>query len=254
MLHTESFERILLEEMDQVKLMNRTDTKYWFRLSDLQAILDVVKNDYFILSIDGKTLMPYSTTYFDTDKNEMFAKHHNGKLNRYKIRKRSYVNSGISFLEIKFKSNKGRTIKKRIPAESKNGQLSAGEDKFIQSVAPYAADKLQPSLLNQFERITLVNRNFKERCTIDLNLQFKGTDKEIELENLVIVEIKSEGHSNMSSLALALRDHRIKASGFSKYCVGRTVTDHQLKRNAFKKKIRSIEKLIQPKTELYHIN
>lgn len=251
MLNTGSFEHIRLDEMDRVKLMNRTDTKYWFRTSDLQLILDAVKNDYFILCIDGKTQMPYTTTYFDTDKNEMFANHHRGKLNRFKIRKRSYVNSGISFLEIKFKSNKGRTIKKRIPTELDNGQLGKHESGFIQSIAPYHAGNLHPSLLNKFERITLVNRNFKERCTIDLNLQFEGAGKEVELTNLVIVEIKSEGHSSLSQLALALRDNRIKASGFSKYCVGRTVTDHGLKRNAFKKKIRNIEKLIKPNSTLY---
>lgn len=251
MLNTKSFKKIELKEMEKVTLMNRTDRKYWFHLKDIQAILDTVNEDYFVLNIDGKSILPYATTYFDTDKNEMFANHHNGKLNRYKVRKRSYVSSGISFLEIKFKSNKGRTIKKRIPITVNGTLFSEGEALFLKNTSPYSVNDLKPSLLNNFSRITLVNKNFKERCTIDLNLHFKFNEKELELSEMVIVEIKSDGNSGLSPITLALRDHRIKTSGFSKYCVGRTIIDYNLKRNAFKAKIRSIEKMLQLNHKLY---
>ncbi len=244
-MKTDFFDSIKLEEMDQVKLMNRTDRKYWFHSGDLQELLHLIKHDYYILNIDGENKLPYSTTYYDTDTNQMYASHHNGKLNRFKIRRRSYVSSGISFLEIKFKSNKGRTIKKRIKTNNSNSLFTKKEDQFLSVNTPFNCEQLEPALINEFSRLTLVNKNFKERCTIDTNLQFKTTDKSVCLENLVIVEIKSEGGSAISPLALALRDQRIKASGFSKYCVGRTIIDPDLKQNAFKQKIRSIEKVIQ---------
>lgn len=253
MLNTKSFQPILLKEMDKVKLMNRTDRKYWFTLNELQSVLDSVKQHYYLLNIDGESQMPYSTTYFDTVTNEMFKAHHNGKLNRYKIRKRKYVSSGIGFLEIKFKNNKGRTIKKRIPTDIKDLSFTQKEEQFIKSITPFNAKNLQTSLLNEFSRLTLVNKNFKERCTIDLNLNFKMKNKNIDLKDLVIVEVKSEGNAQ-SPLTLALREHRLKASGFSKYCVGRTVTDASLKRNIFKNKIRSIEKVIHSTNELYQKN
>lgn len=240
--------------MDEVKLMNRTDHKYWFSLSELQALLDSINKQYFLLHIDGDFQIPYSTTYFDTFKNKMFISHHNGKLNRYKIRKRIYLNSGIGFLEIKFKSNKGRTIKKRIPTDITVNPFTDNEESFIQSNTPYHAGDLKISLQNNFTRLTLVNKNFKERCTIDLNLEYKKEDKCVALDELVIVEIKSDGNSEISALKLALRDHRIKTKGFSKYCVGRSVTDNGLKRNAFKNKIRNIEKVINTKGKLYIIN
>ena len=254
MLNTESFEIISLQEMDKVKLMNRTDHKYWFSVSELQSLLDSIDNQYYILQIDGNYQMSYSTTYFDTLRNDMFTAHHNGKLNRYKIRKRIYLNSGIGFLEIKFKSNKGRTIKKRIQTDVTSNKFTEKEDLFIQSNTPYGANDLQLSLQNNFTRLTLVNKNFKERCTVDLNLQYKKENKCVALDQLVIVEIKSEGNSEISALKLALRDHRLKIAGFSKYCIGRTVTDSELKRNAFKNKIRKIEKVISTKRELYTIN
>lgn len=249
-MNTTHFGSITLGEMDQVKLMNRTDTKYWFNSNRLPALLQMVKDNYFLLHIDGESQLPYTTTYFDTENNKMFAAHHNGKLNRFKIRKRSYVNSGISFLESKFKNNKGRTIKKRIPCTTPNGSFNSTECEFIDMVTPFSTSELKPSLINRFSRLTLVNKNFRERCTIDLNLEFETKDKVVPLNNLVIVEIKADGKSSASPLALALRESRIKTSGFSKYCVGRSITDPQLKINAFKPKIRKIEKVIQTNIHL----
>lgn len=251
---TNYFDSIQLEEMNQVKLMNRTDTKYWFHYKRLQQILKDIKDDYFILEINNESHLPYKTTYYDTPKNNMFSEHHNGKLNRYKVRRRSYVSSGISFLEVKFKNNKGRTIKKRISSEFGNTLFTVQENEFLNQHIPFNPNELSPSLINNFSRLTLVNKNFKERCTIDLNLRFESGDKIIALDDLVIVEIKAEGKSTNSPLAIALREQRIKSSGFSKYCVGCTVTNAVLKRNAFKRKIRSIEKTIQTNNNLYHFN
>ncbi|MGQ1785843.1 polyphosphate polymerase domain-containing protein [Saccharicrinis sp. GN24d3] len=251
-LKTKKFDSIQLSEMEQVKLMNRVDKKFWFHTNQLPALLDMISQDYFLLHINGQNLLQYSTVYFDTFESRMFAAHHNGKLNRYKIRRRSYVSSGISFFEVKFKNNKGRTIKKRIPSDFEVSDFTDQEVDFINEVTPFCHDELRPSLINNFSRLTLVNKNFKERCTIDLNLQFHQGDKTVSLDDLVIVEVKSDGRSSASPLLTTLRDQRIKPAGFSKYCVGRTVTDTGLKRNAFKGKIRSIEKVLQTENKLYY--
>ena len=87
---------------------------------------------------------------------------------------------------------------------------------------------------------------------LGLTIIYKGN--EIDLQDLVIIEIKSDRNSENSPLKLALRDLRIKSAGFSKYCIGRTIIDNRLKRNRFKSKIRRLEKLIQPKTNLYSLN
>ncbi len=248
---TDYFETIKLQEMDAVKLMNRMDYKYWFHKDYLPGLLASVGSDYFVLEIEGESVLPYSTTYFDTQKNHMFVAHHNGTLNRYKIRRRSYVSSGISFLEIKFKNNKGRTMKKRISSDFDRTNFNVQESDFINSTCPYSTADLSLSLLNSFSRMTLVNRNLKERCTIDLNLAYEYREKNVSLSDLVIVEIKTGGNAKYSPLAKALSEKRIRAAGFSKYCVGRTVTDPYLKRNYFKKKIRRIEKTIHTGINLY---
>jgi len=240
--------------MDQVKFMNRTDHKYWFNLKDLSAVLNSLHQYYYLLQIEGEYNMPYSTCYYDTFNNAMFIAHQNGKLNRYKIRKRFYEVSGIGFLEIKYKNNKGKTQKKRIKTDSPSNIFTDTEKDFISLNTPFEASDLNIALENSFTRMTLVNKNFNERCTIDIDLTYNSENRNIKLNDLVIVEIKSDRGSNNSPLKIALRDNRIISSGFSKYCIGRTITNDQLKRNAFKAKIRRIEKIIHIQRNLYTLN
>ena len=246
------FEPIGLEDIANVRLMNRADTKYWFHKNQLSPLLESVQGQYFILQMHEKVALPYSTMYYDTKTDGMFTAHHNGKGNRYSIRRRSYVSSGISFLEVKFKNNKGRTIKQRIPANFDRRDFNEEENSFIKSITPFSAINLSSTLLNNFSRITLVNKNFKERCTIDFELRFAQKGKYIALDNLVVLEIKSDRSSSKSPLSKTLRNHRIKKSGFSKYSIGRSILETNLKRNAFKEKIRMIEKTIKTEESLFN--
>lgn len=250
---TEAFDKIKLEEMDRVSLMNRTDTKFWFNAKRLQELLNAIKDDYYILEIEEQSQMPYSTVYYETAKNSMYLTHHNGKLNRYKVRRRTYVESQISYLEIKFKNNKGRTVKKRILSSNDQLEFTTKEKAFITAITAMDADTLKPTLLNEFNRLMLVNKDFKERCTIDINLRYTYKGKKVKLDDLVIVELKSGSNSGLSPLAFALRERRIKSAGFSKYCFGRSITDPNLKRNSFKGKIRKVQKIIQPEFNLLNI-
>ncbi len=242
---------IKLEEMDKVKLMNRIDRKYSFHIDLLPKVLDAIKDDYYLLDINGQSELLYSTTYYDTFNDSMFISHHNGKLNRYKVRRRSYVSSEISFLEVKFKSNKGRTIKNRVSTDFGNKEFTTQEHDFLKDNSPFYSSNLRIALENTFTRITLVNKHFKERCTIDLNLHFETDFEYQDVENLVIVEIKSDGKSEVSPLSLVLRDLRIKSNGFSKYIMGRSITDKSLKRNSYKRKIRALKKTTNSTEILY---
>lgn len=108
---------------------------------------------------------------------------------------------------------------------------------------PYSCSDLVSSLSNKFSHITLVNKNFRERCTIDRDLQYTKTGSWISIDHMAIIEIKTDGRQITSTLARALREEHIRASGFSKYSMGRVLTDHGLMRNAFKKKLRHIENI-----------
>ena len=125
------FQPVSLSEMDKVKLMRRTETKYVFDATMLPEVLDGLAGTYRVLEIEGVRRNPYNTVYFDTDNLKFYTEHHNGKLNRQKIRIRTYVNSAISFIEIKTKNNKGRMIKKRVKKEDATSNLSEKACEFI---------------------------------------------------------------------------------------------------------------------------
>ena len=184
------FKPISLKEMDSVKLLNRTDTKFIFNYKLFDSILSEIKNDYQILTINGKKTASYRTLYFDTDQFKFYIDHHNKKGNRYKVRIRKYLDSNLCFLEIKNKK-KGRTIKSRISINDFENDLSNSSIDFIKNTIP-KIEPLETKIWNTFDRITLVNQKRKERLTIDFNLQFEFENKKISVDHLVICELKQE--------------------------------------------------------------
>ena len=241
--------------MESVKLMNRIDTKYAVSLSVLPAILDAAQADYYAQEINGKRVATYDTMYYDTDTLDMYIRHHDRQLVRQKIRVRQYVESQLTFLEIKRKNNKGRTKKKRIsvPGFDINGS-TFGESKkelwsvedFIAAKSRYTWSELTPHLSTQFHRVTLVNKAKTERLTIDMDLVWKNmiSDESKTFNDLVIIELKRDGNvpSPMTKIMMDLRIHPLK---ISKYCIGTVLTTPNIKKNRFKSKIRKIEKICQ---------
>jgi hypothetical protein len=237
---------ISLEEMSGIKLMNRTDTKYVATINQLLAFLQAVEGKYYIQEINGVRLASYHTTYFDTDNNEMYVMHHNGKLVREKIRVRTYEDSQITFLEVKNKNNHKRTNKKRIAVRAVDSLVEEQDNviPFLGKHAWYKLDEIKPVIENRFNRITLVNFGKTERLTIDFNLRFHNFlsgDKK-ELQHITIIELKRDGNVFSPSLDI-FRKLRIKRSGFSKYCMGCALTNKNLKRNNFKERLNLIKKL-----------
>lgn len=258
MTETESilqqFAPISLEEMESVKLMNRIDTKYVVTMRQLPLILDMAKEDYYAQEIDGKRLAAYDTVYYDTESLDMYIRHHDRQLVRQKIRVRQYVDSDLTFLEIKKKNNKGRTKKKRIvipgfdPEAETIGkgkeQISVGD--FVAAKSRYCWQELSPHLRTTFRRITLVNKAKTERLTIDLDLSWENRINGIRksYNDLVIVELKRDGNVPSPMLHI-MQTLRIRPLKISKYCIGTALTTPRLKKNRFKAKIRKIEKLLQ---------
>ena len=252
------FDPITLEQMNDVRLLNRTDTKFVTTVPMLRRLLAMAQDDYFVQVIDDERIAPYYTVYFDTDDCAMYQKHESGHTNRQKLRIRSYVNSGLNFLEVKTKNNHGRTKKKRVSIDSfdpvhpqhdilfrKQNEEFVGYDEFLRSCLHYDPTTLSEQLENRFDRITLVNKGKTERLTIDLNLRFHNivTDEVRLMDNVVIIELKRDGRVPSPILSL-LRELRIKPHGFSKYCIGSALTNPGLRRNRIKPKLHDIERIM----------
>ncbi|MFT5725192.1 MAG: hypothetical protein ACI9JN_002316 [Bacteroidia bacterium] len=232
------FSPISLTEMDEVKLMKRMDTKFIVNTDKILVLLNHIKSDYKILEINGNRLMTYDSLYYDTDGLNFYLDHHNKIANRIKIRKRNYVESNISFLEIKQKNNKGVTIKTRIPLQSFSKEMSQEGHSFIKEITNKDLT-LHHSISNRFYRLTLVSIENEERVTIDFNLSY---DNQLYNKKLAIIELKQEKLNRNSKLFQALKSIGINPFSISKYCIGMATTYPDLKQNFFKHKMLTITK------------
>ncbi|MFQ5334988.1 MAG: polyphosphate polymerase domain-containing protein [Flavobacteriales bacterium] len=238
-----TFDPISLNEMDEVKLQNRVDTKYVFSRFLLAGVLHDLMPYYRVLEIDNHRLNHYHSVYYDTDDLLFFRKHLNGKMNRYKVRMRKYLDSGLCYLEIKFKNNKRRTIKSRKKKPDLEQMLSEQSLQYVEKKSDVCAEGLRPSLWNSFSRITLVHKEKKERLTIDLDLRYGKDEEEKEVKELVIAELKQEKFSVLSDFVRVMKKYHIRPMRISKYCLGIALLYQHVKNNRFKPRMLHILKV-----------
>lgn len=228
--------------MDEVKLMNRSDTKFVFEPELLLAVLPLLQKYYRILEIDGIRLSAYRSLYYDTEDFLFYNQHHNGKTNRNKVRFREYIDSGLCFLEVKKKNNKGKTLKKRVKVTQIAEKLTGDSKAFVSKVIGQD-HHLVPRHWNSFKRLTLVHKVAKERLTMDIDFQFKDMKKNGTIEGMVIAEVKQERMSRSSDFMRIIKEHGVRPFRISKYCMATASLYPQLKRNNFKRKFLHLNKL-----------
>lgn len=239
----QGFEPITLDKINRVKLLDRMDTKYMFHARSLNEVLSTLQKNYYALIVGGKNFSRYETTYFDTPGYDMYTKHHNGKLNRYKVRFRSYLDSNLIFFEIKFKSNKDRTIKSRIRLENTDLSITGEVRKLLERKTSYTAASLVPALQVNYNRITLVNKNMTERLTIDFGLNFSHDGQHVDVPDLIISEVKQE-RMQKSPFISTMQEKRIRNTSLSKYCLGVASIVNHVKINNFKPKVRYVNQIL----------
>ncbi len=229
--------------MDEVALLDRHDTKYIFNREELLTLLPKLQRDYRVLEVLGKRASAYSSLYFDSEKLDFYSLHQRGKKNRVKIRMRKYVDSELTFLEVKLKNNKNRTVKSRMEIEDITEFLSTDDLNFIEEAAG-EQDELKPQVYNEFHRITLVHKTAEERLTLDIELGFRvpnGPEK--SLNHLVIAELKQDVVNRYSTFAKLAKKMMIRPERISKYCLGIALLVDDVKKNQIKEKLLRIAKL-----------
>lgn len=237
-----------LDDMKAVRLMNRTDRKYMASASQLEELLSRVADGYYVQQIEHNPVAPYRTLYYDTADLRMYTMHHNQKLNRQKLRVRTYRSTDTTFFEIKNKDNKKKTRKVRIPIDVSmfDRALRLSEvEQFVNGNTPYPVDSLHECLENRFVRITLVDKAMSERVTIDCGITFhnRATGIDADISKLLVIEVKHEVGAPMSNIERALHEMHILPRRMSKYCIGTALTDPSAKSNRFKEKLLYINKI-----------
>jgi hypothetical protein len=251
------FPSYALHELSKANLMNRFDTKYLLPLYFLPEMLTQLQLDYSILEIDNRRIFTYQNTYFDTDNFQLYHMHHNGKLNRFKVRHRQYLETQTDFLEVKFKNNHRKTIKTRMKISVAPNKVMTEEmtDFLQQQLSGTIPTSLYPKQLVRYQRITLANEQLEERVTLDFCLWFQPTGEEFlyALDGIFIAELKQARKNRASPLFELMRRNNIKPLSFSKYCMGCCLTYFdRLKVNNFKPKLLKLQQYSVIRKDYYY--
>lgn len=237
-----SFAPLTLEQLNEASLQCRYESKYLFSNARLPQILNELKDDYYILEIEGIRQFQYLTRYFDTDDFRLFQDHHNGYGGRIKVRQRQYLESGQIFFEMKSKKAEIRTDKQRLQISKLSPELSNEELALINS-SRFESSQLELKLSNDFTRITLCNFARTERVTIDTAVKFRNEEKSIALNGISLMEVKQERIDLQSPAIKAMKRNHIFESSCSKYAIGASLLYPTLKRNNLKPVLLKLQQL-----------
>ena len=209
------------EVLERADLQTRLDRKYLVPVDALATLLDGLAGTHRVLEVDGRRDFGYRSTYYDTPDLRCLRAHLQGRRRRFKCRKRRYVDTNRSMLELKLKGSRGTTIKSAVACAPAD-ELCGEERAFLraQVLAAYgthlATETLAPVLEVRCRRVTLAAPALGERLTCDLHLELG--DHRI-VPGMAIVESKS-------ATPRASADRQLAALGFrpvdrcSKYCLG----------------------------------
>lgn len=238
-----------LSDVGEQSLLNRYDTKYLLPVRHLPEYLTRLHDHYSVLEIDGRQVHGYRTLYLDTPAFDSYLDHHNRRARRSKVRLRNYVGTDRHFLELKCKTNKQRTEKRRVPVA---GDCSDTQALQLLQGPPFAgavkATALQRKVCIDYLRISLWDRHSGERVTIDIGFSATRCDngEAASLDALAIVELKRATQHDHSMAWQALRGFGERPTAISKYCMACALLfPHELKRNRFKRLLLRLAPFLQ---------
>lgn len=230
---------ISLEDLtDAASLQTRTDRKYILTRGQAEQILPDLAADALVLSIDGIRSFNYSSVYFDTPQLDSFHLAAHPRRRRFKIRTRSYLDSGLCFLEVKTEGARSQTVKERIEHPLKRRtRLDNNSLKYIATTlrsdlgqCPIIVEDLSPVIESAYSRTTLYLPASNSRLTIDEHLQWKDpqTGNVLECQE-VIVETKAASNAGPADKMLWQRG--IRPARISKFTTGMTLLHSDLPSN-----------------------
>ena len=195
-LPLDELEPLWLGELnDAASLLTRRDRKYLVPLALAREL--VGQEGMQVLEIDGLRSFRYESVYFDTPDRISYLAAAHKRRRRFKVRTRSYLDSGLCSLEVKTRERRGLTEKHRLPYTLEwRHQLTEDALEFVDgfdTIAPVSR-QLRPTLTTRYNRATLLDTSSGSRITIDTHLQGEAADgSTVSLPDMAIVETKTSG-------------------------------------------------------------
>lgn len=244
-----AFTPITLDQLNaKAAMLERLDNKYILPAARFRPALQTFADHFDVLEIDGRRAFTYATRYFDDGDLHGYYDHHQGRRKRCKVRIRTYVDAGFSYLEVKLKDRRQITVKKRLKLEGAPDRIDPQAMDFVDACHAELYDRplgrpLSAVIGMEYQRITLVAREGGERMTIDTALRFQ-TDRIARQvrPDMFIIETKSPRGNGLAD-AILRGLHLHPTNSCSKYCIGLAACGLVERTNRFRPALRRLDLL-----------
>lgn len=216
------FNRIAHDEVKEEAFKARQEKKFLCGLSQVTPLLSLLPAQSLIVGQQKAIGQAYRSLYFDSPDFYHYLQHHRGALPRSKFRLRTYDEQAF-FAEIKRKTNRGVGEKERIALNSLHANNIPKE---------FWPEGLEAKLETAYYRIAFYEPVHQSRLTIDLDFSVSAQENKWHFPEIAIIECKS-GLGGKSLFHDSLRQSRLMAQDFSKYCFGVNQGYPEIKRNRF---------------------
>jgi len=202
------------------ELQTRKDRKYIVPVSMLSSILSSC--DLRALEVEDRRSFRYESVYFDTPSRTSYRAAAQKRRRRFKVRTRSYLDTGICRLEVKTRAGRGLNSKTRMgySIEQRTTLTNRAVDFLsdFELIAPLRRD-LEPVITTSYRRSTLFDPEASSRITVDTGLVWRTPDGACaQLTDVAIVETKTGGSPCRVDRRLWEAHHR--PTKISKYGTG----------------------------------
>ena len=229
----------LADVLATADLQTRTDRKYIVDPALFDRLLADLGAGMGVLEVAGIQAFRYESVYFDTPARDSYLGAAHGRRRRFKVRTRTYVDSGDCMLEVKVRTGRGETQKHRCPYDACNRwALDDTGLEFVRRHTPLpAAGPLAPVLTTTYSRSTFVELATGGRLTADTGLVCATpAGRSVTLSRELLVETKSTGPPTSADRFLWGAGGRPAA--MSKFCVGMAALDPSLPANKWHRILR----------------
>jgi hypothetical protein len=182
---------------ERAELLTRTDRKYVVPAGELDAVLTGIAG-MRVLEIDGRRSSRYESTYLDTVDLDSWTAAAHRRRRRWKVRTRTYADTGERWLEVKTRGRRGVTVKERLPGSGDDllvVDASAGDWVRDRLAAAHVHDVdptgLVATLHTSYRRTTLLLDGDAGRATVDRDLRWVSGHGSAEVGDVLVVETKS---------------------------------------------------------------
>ncbi|MGZ4494757.1 MAG: polyphosphate polymerase domain-containing protein [Nocardioides sp.] len=226
----------LAEVLDTAAALHRVDRKYLVDRATATALLEALPSSYRVLTIAGRSLTTYRSTYFDTPDLATARAHVQKRRRRWKARSRLYVEDGLCRVEVKTKDGRGGTVKTVADLDAGGyGRLDPRGADFVRATLEAQGitddvSTLRPSMEVRYRRTTLADTVAHERVTLDWGVHCDLAGDRVWLDDdCVLVETKSG--IRLSPADRALHALGARPRSFSKYVAAATLLRDDLPDN-----------------------